>query len=78
MNNFVDLVRLFRPNQWIKNGFVFVGVLFAHQWHDVTLLLRAFFAAVAFCLISSATYVFNDIVDRRSDQHHPISILIVE
>jgi 4-hydroxybenzoate polyprenyltransferase len=65
------LVRLMRPHQWVKNGFVFVGLLFGHAWRDPALLSAALLAFAAFCLLSSGVYVLNDCVDREQDRHHP-------
>lgn len=65
------LLRLLRPHQWIKNGFVFVGLLFAHGWNDPAKVKLALGAFVAFCLVSSAVYVFNDLIDREQDRMHP-------
>lgn len=65
------LIRLLRPHQWLKNGFVFVGLLFGHAWHDATRAQAALLAFAAFCLLSSAVYVFNDLVDREQDRRHP-------
>ena len=63
--------RLLRPQQWLKNGFVFVGLLFGHAWSDPARVGAALAAFVAFCLVASAVYVFNDYVDRKQDRHHP-------
>ena len=60
-----------RPHQWVKNAFVFTGLLFGHAWHDASLVTGAVMAFAAFCLVSSAVYVFNDIVDMEQDRHHP-------
>jgi 4-hydroxybenzoate polyprenyltransferase len=60
-----------RPKEWIKNVFVFAGVLFSgkfNQSHDV---LEAVITFVAFCLISSAGYFVNDLVDVELDRKHP-------
>jgi 4-hydroxybenzoate polyprenyltransferase len=65
------LIRLMRPHQWVKNGFVFVGVLFAHAWGDSAVVMQALSAFVAFCLVSSAVYVMNDLIDRAQDRLHP-------
>ncbi|MGE5468027.1 MAG: decaprenyl-phosphate phosphoribosyltransferase [Ignavibacteria bacterium] len=65
------LLRLMRPHQWVKNGFVFVGLLFGHAWRDPELLSAALAAFAAFCLLSSGTYVVNDWIDREQDRHHP-------
>ncbi len=68
------LIRLMRPHQWLKNGFVLVGLLFGHVWERsdaLGLFLQALAAFIAFCLISSAVYVINDLIDRDRDRHHP-------
>lgn len=65
------LIRLLRPHQWLKNGFVFVGLLFGHAWHDPIMVRQALAAFVAFCLLSSAVYVMNDLLDREQDRQHP-------
>ncbi|HEX8989379.1 MAG TPA: decaprenyl-phosphate phosphoribosyltransferase [Rhodocyclaceae bacterium] len=65
------LLRLMRPHQWVKNGFVFVGLIFGHAWRDPTLLVAALLGFAAFCLLSSGVYILNDWVDRESDRHHP-------
>jgi 4-hydroxybenzoate polyprenyltransferase len=65
------LLALMRPHQWLKNAFVFAGLVFSQSWHDtgrVTLVLSAF---GVFCLFSSAVYIVNDWRDRASDALHP-------
>ena len=65
------LLSLMRPQQWTKNAFVFVGLLFGHAWSDPVMVRDVVVMAVAFSLISSAVYVFNDITDRERDRVHP-------
>jgi len=67
-----QLLRLMRPHQWLKNGFVFVGLLFGHGWSDPQLLARAAWLFAGFCLVSSAIYVVNDIADREADRRHRV------
>jgi 4-hydroxybenzoate polyprenyltransferase len=60
-----------RPKEWIKNVFVFAGLLFSGKFshsHDV---LEALVTFVAFCLISSAGYFVNDLIDVELDRKHP-------
>jgi 4-hydroxybenzoate polyprenyltransferase len=71
MNKVFDLLRLMRPHQWVKNAFVFTGLLFGHAWHDPHMVTQVMIAFAAFCLVSSAVYVFNDIVDIEQDRLHP-------
>ncbi len=65
------LLRLMRPHQWLKNGFVFVGLLFGHAWQDPHLFTQALMAFAAFSLLASGVYVMNDWMDREQDQLHP-------
>jgi 4-hydroxybenzoate polyprenyltransferase len=66
------LLRLLRPYQWVKNGFVFVGLIFGQTGGDPMLVRRIVFAAAGFCLMSSCVYVLNDMFDRHADQSHPV------
>ncbi len=70
-DNVLDFVRLMRPHQWVKNAFVFVGVLFGHAWDVPELLRGACLAAGAFSLVASAIYIVNDYADRDRDRMHP-------
>ncbi len=68
------LIKLARPHQWAKSGFVLLGPLYALQdtaRPALDLLLPALFAAVAFSLASSACYIVNDIFDAPRDRAHP-------
>ncbi len=66
-----DWIRLLRPHQWLKSGFVFVGLLFGHAWGDAQTVMQVLLAAVAFSLAASAVYVGNDLADRERDRQHP-------
>ncbi len=70
-NRPADLLRLMRPHQWLKNAFVFVGLLFGHAWSDAALVAATVLAAVAFSFVSSAIYIVNDFADRERDRLHP-------
>ncbi|MDR3390305.1 MAG: decaprenyl-phosphate phosphoribosyltransferase [Sulfuriferula sp.] len=71
MKTILNLWRLMRPHQWLKNSFVFTGLLFGHAWHDGHLVLQVVLAALAFSLMSSAVYIINDMVDCEQDRQHP-------
>ena len=71
MNNPLNLLRLMRPHQWVKNAFVFTGLLFGHAWHNPVLVQQVIVAAIAFSFVSSCIYIINDIVDREQDRRHP-------
>ncbi|WP_336597248.1 decaprenyl-phosphate phosphoribosyltransferase [Paraburkholderia bengalensis] len=65
------LVRLVRPLQWIKNFFVFAPLLFSGKFRFESSIQNACIAFIAFCLVSSAVYVFNDLNDVERDRRHP-------
>jgi 4-hydroxybenzoate polyprenyltransferase len=60
-----------RPQEWIKNILVFAGLLFSGKSTDPQAVLEATLAFVSFCLISSAGYFVNDLVDVELDRKHP-------
>lgn len=68
----MDLLRLMRPQQWIKNLFVLAPLMFAAVATQRGPVLDALGAFLAFCLAASAVYAFNDVLDRKEDQAHPI------
>ncbi|MFQ3534832.1 MAG: decaprenyl-phosphate phosphoribosyltransferase [Aggregatilineales bacterium] len=65
------LIRTMRPNQWTKNLFVFIPILFDRQLGQLDALARVCAAFGLYCLMSSAVYVLNDIVDIERDRLHP-------
>ncbi len=64
-------IRLMRPQQWIKNVVVLAGVVFAGRLDQIGYVTHALLAFVTFCLLSSAIYVFNDLIDVENDRRHP-------
>ena len=60
-----------RPKQWVKNVFIFVGLIFSHNLFDVYLLARVTAGFGLFCLAASSIYIFNDINDLEKDKKHP-------
>ena len=67
-----SLLRLARPKQWTKNGFVLAGVLFAEKVSSASHVLDALLTFLAFCLLSGAVYAFNDVLDVDEDRKHPL------
>ena len=65
-----------RPHQWVKNLF-FVGapLVFARKIDEIGPVLHTAVVVTGFCLISSAVYLFNDIVDVEKDRVHPLKRL---
>jgi 4-hydroxybenzoate polyprenyltransferase len=60
-----------RPQEWIKNVFVFAGLLFSGKFNQADEVLAATLTFVSFCLISSAGYYINDLLDVDLDRKHP-------
>lgn len=75
-------LRAIRVNQWTKNGIVFLAWFFAvadpsqslmsHGWRPFVLVSAM---AAAFCLVSSAFYLLNDVADFNADRRHPVKRL---
>lgn len=66
------LLRVLRVNQWIKNLVIFTAIIFSGKLFDADLFLRSTYAFFVFCLLSSASYVLNDIIDYSFDKKHPV------
>jgi 4-hydroxybenzoate polyprenyltransferase len=64
------LIRALRPQEWIKNLLVFAGVLFSGRLDQSGAVGDALLTFAAFCAISSAGYLFNDLRDREHDRRH--------
>jgi 4-hydroxybenzoate polyprenyltransferase len=65
------LIRALRPEEWVKNTFVFAALLFGGEF-DFDSALNATGAFVAFCAVASAGYLVNDIRDVELDRRHPV------
>jgi decaprenyl-phosphate phosphoribosyltransferase len=64
-------LRAMRPRQWLKNVLVAAAPLAAGQIFDAGVLINVGLAFVAFCLVSSAVYLLNDVRDVDEDRLHP-------
>ena len=65
------LLKTMRPRQWTKNAFVFAALVFDEKLFNPTAFFRTALGFVLFCLISSATYIVNDLIDLEADRQHP-------
>jgi 4-hydroxybenzoate polyprenyltransferase len=68
----VAAFRALRPRQWSKNLLVFAGILFAAKLGDAVRWSEAVACFVAYCALSSAAYLVNDVRDREHDRQHPV------
>ena len=69
------LVESLRPQQWVKNGFIFAALIFSQSLTRWDRCRQEVLAALVFCIVSSATYIMNDILDAPEDRHHPVKRL---
>lgn len=63
-------VAALRPEEWVKNLFVYAAVLFSGSF-DLESALEATAAFASLCAVSSAGYLVNDIRDAEQDRRHP-------
>lgn len=68
----LGLVKLMRPKQWVKNGFVLAPLVFSGLFTDMAHVADVLSAMLLFCMASSATYVVNDYHDIEHDRKHPV------
>ena len=67
----LGLIKLMRPKQWVKNGFVLAPLVFSGAFLDAGAVSHALLAVLLFCVASSATYIINDMHDIERDRRHP-------
>jgi 4-hydroxybenzoate polyprenyltransferase len=60
-----------RPQEWVKNLLVFAGLLFSGKFDEFDAILAAVITFAAFCAVSSAGYLINDVHDAELDRQHP-------
>ena len=66
------LLKSMRPKQWTKNVFVLAALVFDRKLFQTEYLLHTLAGFAIFCLISSAVYLINDLVDIEKDRMHPV------
>lgn len=67
----LPLLKLLRPQQWIKNLFVFLPLFFSGRIMDGAAWIAATQAFAALCFAASGIYCLNDILDLPLDRQHP-------
>lgn len=68
----IDLFRLIRPKQWIKNTIVLLPVFFGGALLKPDALYAGFIVVLSFSFIASSIYCLNDIIDLKDDKRHPV------
>ncbi len=67
----LPLLKTMRPRQWVKNGLLFIALIFDKQLTNWPALGRVAAGFVLFCLLSSLVYIINDLLDVEADRNHP-------
>lgn len=65
------LLKIMRPKQWAKNGFIFAAIVFDRQLTNWAGVADTIAGLILFCLLSSAVYMINDLADLEADRLHP-------
>jgi 4-hydroxybenzoate polyprenyltransferase len=66
-----QFVALLRVRQWLKNLMLYFPPFLGGTLHVLVPNLTTLLPFISFCLVSSATYILNDVLDRDNDLHHP-------
>jgi len=67
-----ELLISMRPKQWLKNLFIFAGIIFSQNFFNVYFLIKVTWAFFIFCLLSGSIYLLNDIIDIKEDRCHTL------
>ena len=67
----MNILKILRPHQWVKNTFIFIPLFFGGSLFDMEDWTSSLVAFVAFSFAASAIYSINDIVDVEADKKHP-------
>lgn len=59
-----------RPNQWVKNLIIFTAIVFSGKLFDLDLFIVTLIGFGLLCLLSSTSYILNDIIDYPYDLKH--------
>ena len=71
MCNLKSYLKLIRPQQWLKNIFVFLPMFFGGSLFDLSDIKASVITFIAYSLTASSIYCFNDIIDLEADRCHP-------
>jgi 4-hydroxybenzoate polyprenyltransferase len=67
----MKFLQIMRPLHWTKNMFVFAALVFGQKLEVPLAVGRVIGGFFCFSLAASAVYIFNDIIDRKTDRLHP-------
>jgi 4-hydroxybenzoate polyprenyltransferase len=60
-----------RPRQWLKNIAIFATLVFEGEFFNPDKFWLIVYGFIIFCLVTSGTYLINDVIDAKNDQAHP-------
>ncbi|MEE9615348.1 MAG: decaprenyl-phosphate phosphoribosyltransferase [Thermodesulfobacteriota bacterium] len=66
------ILEAMRPVQWLKNGLIFMALVFSKSFFEPEAVSNSVLAFIVFSMVSGAVYLINDIVDREKDREHPL------
>lgn len=66
------MIRIARPIHWVKNFALFAAILLSGNLFEKDLFINVFLSFISFSFATSATYIFNDLMDSKNDRLHPI------
>jgi len=72
-----EYLSLFRFRQYLKNLFIFLPLFFGLKLFNFDLLIEVLLTFIAFSLITSAVYIFNDYFDIEEDKLHPVKKIVL-
>ena len=71
IKHYYYILKLLRPRQWIKNFALFTALVLGGQLFEIDAFTQVFLGFISFCLLTSSTYIINDILDVKKDKLHP-------
>tara|TARA_A100001015_G_C14962875_1_gene701681 strand:+ start:1035 stop:1646 length:612 start_codon:yes stop_codon:yes gene_type:complete len=67
-----NIIKSLRIHQWTKNTLVFIPII-SGKYFSTDIIISSIYIFIAFCLMSSSTYLLNDCLDKKTDKEHPIN-----
>lgn len=65
-----EFSKAIRVHHWTKNVLIFVPLILAHEWSNISLIVETLLAFVCLLAVTSGTYILNDIADLHADRQH--------
>ena len=67
----ISYVAALRPHQWVKNALIFLPAISSAQIFSTDIFMTLCISFIAFSLVASSGYLFNDLLDLEADRNHP-------